>query len=84
MYFSVSGCPDLPPPDGAWMTRDGDVMEIGCHSGAKTWNLNCQANQWVGAIGQCGTGQGKKCCTFSKPVSLLKVFLKYFFSYCKL
>ena len=54
----VSGCPDVPPPDGAWMTRDGDVMELGCHSGAKTWILKCEESQWVGAIGQCGIASG--------------------------
>ena len=48
----------MPPPQGAWMTRDGDLMEIGCHDGAKVWTLSCQDNQWVGAIGQCGGKSG--------------------------
>ena len=54
----VSGCPNMPPPEGAWMTRDGNLMEIGCHDGAKIWSLSCQDNQWVGAIGQCGAQSG--------------------------
>ena len=54
----VSGCPNMPPPEGAWMTRNDDQMEIGCHSGAKVWSLTCQDNQWVGAIGQCGSNLG--------------------------
>ena len=45
----------MTPPDGAWMTRDGDVIEIGCHSGSKTWRLECKENQWVGSIGRCST-----------------------------
>ena len=48
----------MPPPEGAWMTRDGNDMEIGCHNGAKVWTLSCQDNQWVGAIGQCGVNLG--------------------------
>ena len=48
----------MPPPEGAWMTRDDNVMEIGCHNGAKVWTLSCQDNQWVGAIGQCGVNLG--------------------------
>ena len=36
------------------MTRDGDVIEIGCHSGSKTWTLTCDANKWIGAVGYCG------------------------------
>ena len=44
----------MTPPDGAWMTRDGDVIEIGCHSGSKTWRLECEGNQWVGSVGFCG------------------------------
>ena len=49
----------MPPPEGAWMTRDGNLMEIGCHDGAKVWTLSCQENLWVGAIGQCGMKSGK-------------------------
>ena len=54
----VSGCQNIDPPNGAWMTRDGDVMEIGCHSGAKSWSLKCEHNQWTGAVGQCGAHVG--------------------------
>ena len=52
--MSVIGCGDVTPPEGAWMTRDGDVIEIGCHSGSKTWTLQCENNKWVGVIGYCG------------------------------
>ena len=52
--ISVFGCGDMTPPDGAWMTRDGDVIEIGCHSGWKTWRLECRENQWMGSVGFCG------------------------------
>ena len=53
--ISVFGCGDMTPPDGAWMTRDGDVIEIGCHSGSKTWTLECIDNLWKGVLGQCGS-----------------------------
>ena len=36
------------------MTRDGDVIEIGCHSGSKTWTLRCDDNKWIGVLGYCG------------------------------
>ena len=36
------------------MTRDGDVIEIGCHSGSKTWTLRCDDNRWIGVLGYCG------------------------------
>ena len=57
MHFSVLGCADMRPPDGAWMIRKGDVMEIGCHSGKHTWSLNCEDDKWVGAVGYCGSGK---------------------------
>ena len=38
------------------MTRDGDITELGCHSGKLTWTLECVDNQWVGAVGNCGDG----------------------------
>ena len=50
----MDGCANIDPPSGAWMTRDGDTMEIGCHSGAKTWSMTCENNQWTGAVGECG------------------------------
>ena len=53
-FIVVHGCVDMRPPDGAWMTRDGDVIDIGCHSGSKTWRLECEENQWVGSVGFCG------------------------------
>ena len=52
--FAVIGCGDMSPPEGAWMTRDGDVIEIGCHSGSKTWTLRCDDNKWIGVLGYCG------------------------------
>ena len=52
----VLGCKELTPPEGAWMTRDGDVIEIGCHTGSKTWSLRCVDNRWDGVLGQCGVG----------------------------
>ena len=52
--IKVYGCANIEPPEGAWMTRDGDVLEIGCHSGAKSWTMTCENNQWIGAVGQCG------------------------------
>ena len=55
-HGTVFGCGDMTPPDGAWMTRDGDVIEIGCHSGSKTWRLECRDNQWMGSVGFCGRG----------------------------
>ena len=39
------------------MTRDGDVIEIGCHTGSKTWSLRCESNEWIGVLGQCGVGK---------------------------
>ena len=56
LFFLVSGCVDLSPPEGAWMTRDGDITELGCHSGKHTWGLQCVNDRWVGAVGYCGTG----------------------------
>ena len=42
------------------MTRDGDVIEIGCHSGLKTWTLTCDASKWIGVIGYCGSTNANK------------------------
>ena len=52
--FQFQGCADIEPPEGAWLTRDGNNIEIGCHSGAKSWTMTCNDNQWTGSIGQCG------------------------------
>ena len=54
----VLGCKEMTPPEGAWMTRDGDAIEIGCHTGSKTWSLRCVDNRWEGVLGQCGVGNG--------------------------
>ena len=45
------------PPEGAWMTRTGDVIKFGCHAGSKSWTLHCEGNQWMGVIGYCGSGK---------------------------
>ena len=58
----------MDPPEGAWMTRDGDTMEIGCHSGAKTWTMTCEDNRWSGSIGQCGK---RACFHFFKTANSL-------------
>ena len=55
--ITVIGCGDMTPPEGAWMTRDGDVIEIGCHSGSKSWTLTCEGNNWIGVLGYCGWTQ---------------------------
>ena len=54
LEVSLLGCSSMSPPAGAWMTRDGDVMEVGCHTGSRSWTLRCENNQWVGAVGFCG------------------------------
>ena len=54
--IAVLGCKEIVSPEGAWMTRDDDVIEIGCHTGSKTWSLRCVDNQWAGVLGQCGVG----------------------------
>ena len=51
---AVSGCRDMAPPKSTWMTREGDIMEVGCHTGSRTWTLRCENNQWIGAVGFCG------------------------------
>ena len=56
-YITVLGCKEMTPPKGAWMTRDGDVIEVGCHTGSKTWSLRCESNEWIGVLGQCGTSE---------------------------
>ena len=48
------------------MTRDDDVMEIGGHSGSKTWSLKCVESQWIGAVGQCGEMPGESYMIFKK------------------
>ena len=55
--WTALGCADMSPPDGAWMTRDDDTMEIGCHSGSKSWSLRCVDNRWQGVLGQCGSSK---------------------------
>ena len=54
LEVSLLGCSSMSPPAGAWMTRDGDVMEVGCHTESRSWTLRCENNQWVGAVGFCG------------------------------
>ena len=45
LLYVVFGCQNIVPPGGACMTRDGNVMKIGCHSDAKSWSLKCEDNQ---------------------------------------
>ena len=58
LEVSLLGCSSMTPPAGAWMTRDGDVMEVGCHSGSRSWTLRCENNHWVGAVGVCSAAGG--------------------------
>ena len=58
LEVSLLGCSSMSPPAGAWMTRDGDVMEVGCHSGSRSWTLRCENNHWVGAVGVCSASGG--------------------------
>ena len=67
--FAVIGCGDMSPPEGAWMTRDGDVIEIGCHSGSKTWTLRCDDNKWIGVLGYCGHHSADKSPSASDDVT---------------
>ena len=72
--FAVSGCKNVAPPAGAWMTRSGDVIEVGCHSGSKTWTLECEQEQWMGAVGVCGrNGEGNK---ILPPLALQRFYLQ--------
>ena len=54
--ISAVGCGDITPPEGTWVQREGDESTLGCHSGRHSWTLKCENNQWVGAVGSCGTG----------------------------
>ena len=62
------------PPEGAWMTRDGDVIEIGCHTGSKTWSLTCEDNEWIGVLGQCGSGMQFKFILRLNSVLWLRIY----------
>ena len=54
----MSGCGEVEAPPGGWITRSGDVMEVGCHSGSRTWQLMCVGSRWVGPVGVCGYSNG--------------------------
>lgn len=55
LYCRVTaiGCPDLTLPSSAWSKRMGDNVMIRCNETMETFYLTCQANRWIGEVGNC-------------------------------
>ena len=49
----ASGCPDVTPPESAWVKRDGDNLVIRCNNTGETWYLTCKDEEWVGDYSNC-------------------------------
>ena len=48
---SAAGCADVTPPRHTWMRRTGDLVEVGCPTTGKRWNLTCVGGHWEGQLG---------------------------------
>ncbi|KAK2148914.1 hypothetical protein LSH36_475g02079 [Paralvinella palmiformis] len=56
-YTSTAiGCPDLPVPEGAHVTRKGDNVTVTCSNGHEVWYLTCKDTKWQGQLGNCSKG----------------------------
>ncbi len=55
MYFPIAavGCPDVPPPPGAWAKREEDNLVIRCNNTGETWYLTCKDEEWIGEYNDC-------------------------------
>ena len=53
LYVVVIGCDDPIVPDGYWVSRRGDVAEIGCQNSERFWMLECEGNDWIGQYDNC-------------------------------
>ena len=73
--FQAVGCGDIMPQDGTWIQRDGDKTTLGCQSGRHSWTLECLNNQWVGAVGSCGTGSLELCLFLIFTILVLNIQL---------
>jgi len=53
IIVSAVGCPNMIPPENAWLRRTNDIIIIGCISSAQTWQLTCVGREWIGDVGTC-------------------------------
>jgi hypothetical protein len=52
--YAVFGCADMElPPDGAIVSRDGNVTSVRCIVTGQTWKLMCVGNHWSGTQPEC-------------------------------
>ena len=56
-FREAAGCPDLVPPEDAWLKRNDDEATVGCYSSRQTWQLRCNGHQWTGVLGNCTGGK---------------------------
>ena len=48
---TAAGCADVTPPRHTWMRRTGDLVQVGCPTTGKRWNLTCVGGRWEGRMG---------------------------------
>ena len=51
--FSAFGCDDLPTPAYAWVSREGDLVTVGCYHSDYEWKMSCVGSKWIGPQSNC-------------------------------
>lgn len=55
LHYRVFGCADVVLPIGATESRHGDDVAVICKHSLEVFYVTCQADVWVGEIGNCTT-----------------------------
>ncbi|ELT99771.1 hypothetical protein CAPTEDRAFT_222656 [Capitella teleta] len=55
LKYTAVGCPDLPPPEGGRVIRDGERVTVRCNHTLQASHLICRGTKWVGQVQECDT-----------------------------
>ncbi|ELU03343.1 hypothetical protein CAPTEDRAFT_212827, partial [Capitella teleta] len=51
--FQATGCDDMAAPTHAWVSREGDMVTIGCYHSEYEWKMSCIGSKWIGPQSNC-------------------------------
>ncbi|ELT93823.1 hypothetical protein CAPTEDRAFT_193926 [Capitella teleta] len=51
--FQAVGCDDMAAPVHAWVSREGDMVTVGCYHSEYEWKMSCVGSKWIGPRSNC-------------------------------